>query len=548
MKRTLVLLLSLAAPALVRAAEPPATPVPPNILIILADDMGFSDIGCYGSDIRTPNLDALAKDGLRFTQFYNTARCWPTRSALITGYYPQQLHMDPPKGLVPQWTRTLPQWLKPLGYRSYHVGKWHIRGLPNPVGDAGFDHSYKVDDHSRHFHPTRLFEDDVLLPPVPKDSGYYSTTAFADYTIRWLKEHAEKHANQPFFAYLAFTVPHFPLQVPPEDIARYRDHYLRGWDVVREERWKKLREMGIVNCNLAPPEPDLSPRYFKPGVLEQVGPGEIAHAVPWAQLTEEQKQFQATKMAIHAAMIDRMDREIGRVLDQVRAMGAWDNTLILFLSDNGTDATLMVRGDGNDPAAAPGSAGSFLCLGPGWSGAGNAPFRRHKIWTHEGGISTPLIAHWPKGIPAAGELRNDPGHVIDFVPTLLELAGAKPELPAGAPSLPGRSLVPAFSRDGAVTRDNIFFDHEGNRALRMGDYKLVSAREDKNAWELYNLATDRCEQHDLAAAEPERVRRMATRWLQLQAAFARDAGPVRKGEEGKRPGSPGAGKDDSGEL
>ena len=310
----------LAWPATLLAAD--ARNQKPNFVIILADDLGFSDLGCYGSDIATPNLDKLASNGLRFTQFYNTARCWPTRSALLTGYY------------------------------------------------------------------------------------------------------------------------------------------------------------------------------------------------------------QATKMAIHAEMIDRMDREIGRVLDQVRTMGAWDNTVIFFLSDNGTDATIMVRGDGHDPAAAPGSAGSFLCLGPGWSSAGNAPFRRHKVWTHEGGISTPMIVHWPQGITARGELRQNVGHVIDFVPTLLELARVKPALAADAPALPGRSLVPAFVRDGGVTRDELFFNHEGNRALRMGDYKLVSAQEDQNVWELFNLTTDRCEQHNLAAKQPDRVRDMAARWKHLQDSFTRDAGPV----------------------
>ena len=504
-------------------ASPPSTNKP-NILVILADDLGFSDIGCYGSDIRTPNLDGLAKDGLRFTQFYNTARCWPTRSELLTGYYPQQTHSDPSEGYLPKWTRTLPQWLKPLGYRSYHSGKWHVNGAPNPVGDGGFDHSYDLEDHDRNFNPTKIFVDDQLQPPVAKNSGYYTTTAFADHAIRCLKEHAEKYANQPFFSYLAFTVPHFPLQAPAEDIARYRDHYLKGWDVVREERWKNLREMGIVNCDLAPLEPAFTPRYFQPDVLEKVGPGELVHALPWTQLTDEQKKFQATKMAIHAAMIDRMDQEIGRVLDQVRAMGAWDNTIIIFLSDNGTDATVMVRGDGNDRAAAPGSAGSFLCLGPGWSSAGNAPFRRHKIWTHEGGISTPFIVHWPKGLAAHGELRTDVGHVIDLVPTLIELAGGKPDLTSGEPPFPGVSLVPTLSKDGSVKRDQVFFNHEGNRALRMGDYKIVSAREDHSVWELYNLATDRCEQHDLAAAQPDRVRDMAARWQQLQDSFVRDAG------------------------
>lgn len=498
----------------------------PNIVVILADDLGFSDIGCYGSDIATPNVDRLAMGGLRFTQFYNTARCWPTRGALLTGYYPQQIRMDPRWGRLPQWALTLPQRLRPLGYRSYHSGKWHVNGAPHPVADAGFDHSYQLEDHDRNFNPRDHFEDGHPLPPVAKQSGYYTSTAFADHAVRCLQEHTEKYAKQPFFSYLAFTVPHFPLQAPPEDIARYRDHYLKGWDRVRTDRWQNLRKMGIVNCALAPLEPAFTPRYFKPEVLQTLGPGEIEHAVPWAQLTDVQRRYQATKMAIHAAMIDRMDREIGRVLDQVRAMGAWDNTVIIFLSDNGTDATLMVRGDGHDRSAAPGSAASFLCLGPGWSSAGNAPFRRHKIWTHEGGISTPLIVHWPKGIAARGELRHDVGHVIDFVPTLLELAGGRPEQTAGSPPLPGLSLVPAFARDGSVVRDNVFFSHEGNRALRMGDYKLVSAREDQNDWELYNLATDRCEQHNLAASQPTRVRDMAERWQQLQDEYTRNAGPV----------------------
>jgi arylsulfatase len=507
------------------------SPPRPNILVILADDLGFSDLGCYGSDIETPILDGLAKDGLRFTQFYNTARCWPTRSALITGYYPQQTHSDPNRGRLPLWTRTLPQLLQPLGYRSYHSGKWHVNGAPLPLRDAGFDHSYDLDDHDRNFNPSQHLEDDQPLPPIAKGTGYYTTTAMADHAIRCLKDHAMQYAAQPFFTYLAFTVPHFPLQAPSADIARYREQYRKGWDAVREERWKKLRELGVVNCELAPLEPSFTPRYLRPGVLEKLGPGEIEHAVPWASLTDEQKRFQATKMAIHAAMIDRMDREIGRVLDQVRAMGAWENTLILFLSDNGTDATMLVRGDGHDPAAAPGSAASFLCLGPGWSSAGNAPFRRHKVWTHEGGISTPLIVHWPKGISAHGELRHDVGHVIDFVPTLLELAGGLSPLPAGAPPWPGRSLVPAFAKDGSITRDQVFFNHEGNRALRMGDYKLVSAREDHDAWELFNLAMDRGEQRNLASAQPDRVRDMAAHWQQLQDRFSREAGvavPVTK--------------------
>ena len=504
-----------------------ASPKKPNVLIILADDLGYSDIGCYGSEIDTPNLDRLASHGLRFTQCYNTARCWPTRSALITGYYPQQIHMDPPQGRLPEWTRTLPQLLKPLGYRSYHSGKWHVNGAPKPVADGGFDRSYDLEDHNRNFNPKQILIDDAPQPPVAKDSGYYTSTAFADHAVRCLKEHAEQHADQPFFSYLAFTVPHFPLQAPAEDIARYRDRYLAGWEKVRQERLQKQQSLGLASCGLSAVERQLGPPYAFPKDLALLGTNEVNRPPPWESLTSEQCAFQAAKMAVHAAMIDRMDREIGRVLEQVRAMGAWENTLILFASDNGASAEIMVRGDGHDPQAAPGSAGTFLCLGPGWSTVANTPFRRHKTWVHEGGIATPLIVHWPAGFAARNEFRHDLCHVIDFVPTLLELAGAGAARPAGAPPYPGRSLAPAFAKDGAVTRDTLFFNHDGNRALRAGDWKIVSARRDDSIWELYNLAADRGEQHDLAAAQPERVRDLSARWQALQNTFTRDAGAVR---------------------
>ena len=506
-------------------AVEPASPKP-NILVILADDLGYSDIGCYGSEIATPNLDGLARNGLRFTQCYNTARCWPTRCALVTGYYPQQTNADPRKGLFPVWTRTLPHWLKPLGYRSYHSGKWHVNGAPKPVADGGFDRSYDLEDHDRHFGPKRHLEDDVPLPPVAKESGYYTSTAFADHAIRCLKEHAEKHAGQPFFSYLAFTVPHFPLHAPAEDIARYRARYTNGWEALRAERLQRMRAQGLVSCGLSAVERQIGPPYPFPEQLKRLGDNEVNRPLPWDALTPGQRAFQADKMAVHAAMVDRMDREIGRVLDQLRAMGAWDNTLVLFLSDNGASAEIMVRGDGHDPQAAPGSAESYLCLGPGWSNAANTPFRRHKTWVHEGGIATPLIAHWPKGIAARGELRRDLCHVIDFVPTLLSLAGAAPALPAGAPPFPGINLAPAFAKDGATARDNLFFSHEGNRALRTGDFKLVSAKGDGGDWELYDLAADRAEQNNLAAAQPERVRTMAARWQALSDTYVKDAGTL----------------------
>jgi arylsulfatase len=256
------------------------------------------------------------------------------------------------------------------------------------------------------------------------------------------------------------------------------------------------------------------PPYSFPEALKLLGPGEANRSIPWRELSDIQREFQSAKMAIHAAMIDRMDREIGRVLDQIRAMKAYDNTLILFLSDNGASAEIMVRDDGHDPSAPPGSAATHLCLGPGWSSAANTPLRRHKTWVHEGGISTPLIAHWPQGIRARGELRRSPGHVIDLVPTILELAGSQR---AGTwnnqpvPPPPGRSLVPLFARDGTVTHEYLWWEHEGNRALRMGDWKVVAAGKDA-PWELYNLKTDRGESHNLANKKTGRLNELVRIW------------------------------------
>jgi len=509
-------------PGALRAMAETASSRRPNFLVIVADDMGFSDAGCYGGEIATPNLDRLAAGGIRFTQCYSTARCWPSRACLLTGYYAQQVRRDSlpdlkggTTGKRPAWARLLPEMLKPLGYRSYHSGKWHVDGKPI---QGGFDRSYWLEDTDRYFSPKAHLEDDTPLPAVAPDSDYYATTAIADHAIRYLKEHAAKHADQPFFQYLAFTAPHFPLHAPAQDVARYRDRYREGWDDVREQRWKRLREMGIVNCALSPLDPSLTPRYFKPQVMETLGPGEVKHAVPWKDLTEEQKRFQAAKMAVHAAMVDRMDREIGRVLDQVRAMGAWENTVVIFVSDNGADASLIVRGDGHNSAADAGSAKSFLCLGPGWASASNAPFRRHKVWVHEGGISSPLIVHWPAGIAERGKLRRDVCHFIDLAPTLLELGGGRwPQTWDGAPvpPPPGQSLVPAFARDGAAAHEFLWWYHEGNRAIRTENWKLVSDQEDNNVWELYDLSTDRSESNNLADQQPEKVRELSERWTRF---------------------------------
>jgi arylsulfatase A-like enzyme len=531
------------AAAQASAAETPAKP--PNVLLILADDLGFSDLGCYGGEIATPNLDKLARGGLRFTQFYNTTRCWPTRAALLTGYYAQQVRRDTlpgissgSRGVRPTWAPLLPDVLGPLGFRSYHSGKWHLDGLPL---ENGFDHSYWQQDEGRNFSPQRHAEDGRPLPPVKSSDGYYSTTAIAEHAIKYLKEHAEHHAGKPFFQYLAFTVPHFPLHAPAEDIARYQGKYRGGWDEVRQARWRRQKEMGLVSGDLPAMERDLGPPYPFPEALKKVGPAEVNRPLPWSELTAEQKEFQATKMAIHAAMVDRMDREIGRVLQQVKGMGAWDNTLVLFLSDNGASAEMMVRDDGHDPKAESGSAATHLCLGPGWSSAANTPFRRHKTWVHEGGICTPLVVHWPRGITARGELRHNVGHVIDVVPTILELAGGKrPETWKGepVPPPPGKSLVPVLAKDGTVTHNSLWWLHENNRAVRVGDWKIVAAGAGA-PWELFDLKTDRCEAHDLAARHPDKVRELEQAWQRefeaIRALATRDLPPETKPAK-KKPG------------
>ena len=496
---------------------PSSLPPRPNVVLILADDMGFSDAGCYGGEIHTPNLDRLAAEGLRFTQFYNTTRCWPTRAAVMTGYYAQAVRRDKVPGLRggiagrrPRWARLLPEYLKRYGYRCYHSGKWHIDG-PRLAG--GFDHSYSLEDHNRYFYPKRHLLDDKPLPPVQPGSRYYATTAIADYAIQFLKEHQRRYSDRPFFLYLCFTSPHFPLQAPQEDIQRYLPVYQVGWDQIRKARWERQQRMGLLQAPLSPIEPQIGPPYYFPNAYKILGPGEIRHEMAWKDLTPEQQRFQATKMAIHAAMVDQMDHEIGRVLNQIRAMGAWENTVIFFLSDNGASAEIMVRGDGHDPKAPMGSGRTFLCLGPGWSRAANTPFRRHKTWVEEGGIATPLIVHWPAGIQDHGAIRRAPGHVIDLAPTILELAGGTwPKRWNGIPIPPpqGRSLVPLFQQDQTWPDRTLWWLHEGNRALRVGTWKIVADR--GKPWELYDLARDRSETHNLAAKYPGLVNRLAQRW------------------------------------
>lgn len=512
------------SPLLVAQEAPsPANSSPPNFVVILADDLGWSDVGCMGSEISTPNLDRLANEGLRYSQFYNTGRCWPTRGALLSGYYAQPIRRDALPGIRsggqgqrPAWAVLLPERLAAAGYHSYHVGKWHVDSTPLA---AGFEHSYRLDDHGRFFAPRNHWLDNDRLPTPEPDSGFYVTKEKADQAVRMLSEHQQLHANDPFFLYLAFTAPHFPLHALPEDIAIYRDRYLEGWQALREQRLAKQQELGFMFRELSEVEPEIGPPYAFPEAIEQLGSGEVNRPHPWDSLTDEQRRFQATKMAIHAAMIHRMDLEIGRVLEQIEAMGQSENTVIMFLSDNGASAEMMIRDDGHDPNAEPGSAASHLCLGPGFSNAANTPFRRHKTWVYEGGIRTPLIVHWPRGIPAqvCGQIRSTPGHVIDIVPTLLEAAGLEAKIEADAPGLMGRSLLPTLTADTGLGREYLWWSHEGNRALRIGDWKVVTDKD--GPWELFDLGSDPTESHDLAAQLPERVREMVEQWQAIENQF-----------------------------
>ena len=467
----------------------------PNILLILADDLGFSDIGCYGGEVHTPNLDKLADRGLSYTQFYNTTRCWPSRAAILTGYYAQQVRRDrmpnsrgPIFSVRPSWAHLIPYYLAAGGYRSYHDGKWHMDGIPM---NQGFDHSYYIHDTTNYFSPRLQFDDSVPIK-VPA-AGFYATKSIADHAIAHLTDHVRNYSGRPFFEYLAFTAPHFPLQALPEDIARYQHRFDAGWDVLRAQRLDRMKRIGILNC-------ELSART--PGVPA------------WNAISEKEKYKWSTRMSIHAAMVDRMDQEIGRVLAQLRKMNVLDNTAIFFMSDNGASAEVGPR-EPQDSNPTPGSEQSFVCLEPGLANLANTPLRLSKIFVHEGGISTPMIVNWPAGMRSRGELRKNPGHLIDMMPTILEIAGVPGPAPSNSgryvPAPPGRSLVPSFDKDNTVSHDYLWWFHSNNRAIRIGDWKIVAEGPD-TPWELYNMQADRSEMHNLAAVYPDKVSELAKVW------------------------------------
>lgn len=516
----------------------------PNIIVILSDDMGYSDIGCYGGEIETPVLDQLASRGLRYTQFYNTARCCPTRASLMTGLYPHQAgvgHMmsdsghDGYRGDLNRQCMTIAEVLKQSGYGTYMAGKWHVTKSVKPDGprhnwprQRGFDRFYgTIHGAGSFFDPNSLTRDNVQVSPVTdpeyQPETYYYTDAISDHASRYIREHVQDHSDTPFFMYVAYTAAHWPMHALPEDIAKYQGRYDAGYTAIREARLKKMQQLGLVPSDIAM----------------------SAQAEQWSEV--EHVAWELRCMEVYAAMVDRMDQGIGRIVSTLEDTSQLDNTLVLFMQDNGGCAEGLGRRaakgresrpekpeaqmeddelqfdmvpkktrDGwpliQGPGVMPGPADTYIAYGRGWANVSNTPFREYKHWVHEGGISTPLIAHWPAGIARHGELETTPGHLVDIMATCVDVAGA--DYPTvfqehSIKPLEGRSLAPTFA-GGHIERKAIYWEHEGNCAIRVDEWKLV--RKDNRAWELYNVVTDRSEQTDLAAAEPTRVRILAAMW------------------------------------
>jgi len=489
-------------------------PTRPNVVVILLDDVGFSDVGAFGSEVPTPNIDALAKGGLSFTQFYNSARCSPSRASLLTGTYPHQAGLGHLEGVdVPESQGlksklldrvvTLAEVAKSAGYYTAMAGKWHV-GIGHGVGpwQRGFDHSLTT-PYGELYYPNQpqpiaqnVFIDGEKVPansPRVGTGDWYSSDMFVDWQTRFFKQAESEH--KPFFLYMPFTAAHFPLMAPAEDVAKFKGKYMRGWDVIRRERFEKQKKLGIIAADA-----ELPPA--------------LANSYDWDKLTAEDKDRFDTLMAVYAAVISRVDRAIGTLVERLRASGELDNTLILFMCDNGGNGESGPDGRLNGKGT-PGSAQSVVWTGMNWATMQNTPFQYFKHFTEEGGIATPLIAYWPKGIAAEqrGAKVTAPGHLIDVMPTLVELSGAAyPKTFNGHDIVPmqGRSMVPAFTGK-PLSRDKpIFWEHEGNRAVRDGQWKLVARFQ--QPWQLFDMAKDRAEMHDLAAAQPERAKKMAQQW------------------------------------
>ncbi|MDR6807330.1 arylsulfatase [Dyadobacter sp. BE34] len=487
----------------------------PNIVLILADDMGFSDLGSFGSEINTPNLDKLAQEGLRITQFYNSGRCCPSRAALLTGLYPHQAGVGDMvqdkgtpayQGYLRKNSATIAQLLKTAGYNTIASGKWHVGLVPSAWAvNRGFDQSFTMQNNgSSYFNSEPLYNDGRTVTfqlngrEIQRyDTSRYLTQAITDFAVEAIDR--VKDQQNPFFLYLAYNAPHWPIQALPEDIARYKGKYLLGWDALREARYRKLVSLGIIQK-----EWKLSPRYEK-------APG-------WNTLSAAEKDKWDTRMAIYAAMIDRMDQCIGQLLDKVKAIGRERNTLVIFLSDNGGSGdTVREWNYVTQKTGEPGSVHSIDSYDPPWGNASNTPFRLFKKNTHEGGIASPFIAWFPGKI-RSNALSTQVSHITDVMPTLLELAGIRyPETLANEKLTPlvGNSLTPLFQQPQATQAKTIFWEHEGSRAIRKADWKLVA--EINQPWELYDLKTDRSETVNLAGRYPQKVKELEKEYLEWAA-------------------------------
>lgn len=492
----------------------------PNILLIMADDMGYADIGCYGSEIATPNLDQLAKEGIRFRQFYNGARCCPTRASLLTGLYPHQAgigHMtnDPEDSTAYQYNLpgyqgslnnkcvTIAEVLKARGYQTMMAGKWHVgyHGREKWPLQRGFDKYYGIlAGAANYFNPTGLRGLTLMNEAVePEGKDFYLTDALTDHAIQFLDER-QQQAKSPFFLYLAYTSPHWPLNALQEDVKKYRGKYKNGWKPLRKERYNRMIKMGVLKAEAALSADD---------------------AADWDKLSPEKQDEMDFRMALYAAQIDRMDQNIGKVIKALSASGELDNTLILFLSDNGACAEGGDLGGGLKENLGT-KKGYMLSYGQSWANVSNTPFKKYKHWVHEGGVSTPLIVHWPKMIPkaSAGKFTDQYGFLPDIMATVVAVSGATyPSTYKERSIIPmeGKSLVPVLQgKKSAVHHEPIFWEHEGNSAVRIGNLKLVCEYQAGKAkrWELYDLDKDRSELHDLSAEMPEQVSKLSKAYEQ----------------------------------
>jgi len=477
----------------------------PNIVLIMADDMGFSDLGCYGSEINTPNLNRLAAGGLRFTQFYNAARCCPTRASLLTGLYPHQAGMGgmtsekadnkpagPYQGYLNEKCVTIAEVLRTAGYRTLMSGKWHVgEERPHWPVDRGFDRYYGlISGAANYFDITkaksprarrRFAIDDK--PHLPPKENFYMTDAFTENAVRFLDQYGRE--EKPFFLYVAYTAPHWPLHALPEDIVKYKGKYRQGWDALRKERYARMIKMGIIEAKWP-----LTPRD--------------EGAYPWGDKVKD-KELMDLKMAVYAAQIDRMDQDIGKILAKLRDLGKEQNTLVLFLSDNGgCHETGPLGFDRRKNGLPPGGVDSYMSYGQSWANASNTPFRLFKKYTHEGGISTPLIARWPAVIKQKGKLTNQVGHIVDIMATCVDVAGAQyPKSFNGNKITPkqGKSLLPIFQGRTRDAHEYLFWEHEKHEAVRHGKWKLVAHK--RGDWELFDLEQDRSEMNNLVDKYPQ---------------------------------------------